>query len=360
MTSARKIRVLVVDDSSFNRKVISEILDASGDFEVVGKAFDGEDAISKILRFNPDALTLDLEMPRMDGFAVLRWLMANRPLPVVVVSARDSDRSVFKALDLGAVDFVVKPSRLASPQLKLIDEELLSKMRALHSLQLDKVQKRLAQPPPEVPRVTLPSPKGSRMAGVVAIAASTGGPPAIQRVLIGLDPSVISPVLICQHMPPVFTKLFAERLMGLTGRVVKEGAEGERVMPKHVYVAPGGHQLLLTVADNQQVLSVRDRKPEDRFAPSANHLLSSVARVCGKYCMAVVLTGMGDDGKEGAVDIHTAGGIVVAESESSAVIFGMPKEVIRAGVADHVEDLDGIAGLINRHAMVEDGALQTH
>jgi two-component system chemotaxis response regulator CheB len=360
VTSGGKIRVLVVDDSSFNRKVISEILDGSGDFEVVAKAFDGEDAISKILRFNPDALTLDLEMPRMDGFAVLRWLMANRPLPVVVVSARESDRSVFKALDLGAVDFVVKPSRLASPQLKLIEEELLLKMRALNALQLDKVQKRLAQPPPSAPRVTLPSPRGHRVAGVVAIAASTGGPPAVQRILMGLDPAVVSPILICQHMPPVFTKLFAERLMSLAGRVVKEAADGDKVLPRNVYVAPGGHQLMLTVADNQQVLSVRNRRPEDRFAPSANHLLSSVAKVCGKYCLAVVLTGMGDDGKEGAVEIHGAGGIVVAESEASAVIFGMPKEVIRAGAADHVDDLDGITGLINRHALLDEAALQTH
>ena len=355
----KKTRVLVVDDSSFNRKVISEIIESSDEFEVVAKAFDGEDAISKIIRFNPDAVTLDLEMPRMDGFSVLRWIMANRPMPVIVVSARESNRSVFKALDLGAVDFVVKPSKLASPELKLIDEELLAKMRAIPALQFDRVQRRLVQEPPEVPRSGLSVPRSERFAGVIAIAASTGGPPAIQRILMGLDPSLASPVLICQHMPPIFTKLFAERLTGLTGRMVLEAEDGHRVLPKHVYVAPGGSQLKLGRSENQQFLQVTERKPEDRFAPSANYLLASVAKACGRHCMAAVLTGMGDDGKEGALDVHRAGGLVVAESEASAVIFGMPKEVIKAGAADHVTDIDGITGLINRHAVLEESSLQT-
>lgn len=355
----KKIRVLVVDDSSFNRKVISEILESSDEFEVVAKAFDGEDAISKIIKFCPDAVTLDLEMPRMDGFSVLRWIMANRPMPVIVVSARESNRSVFKALDLGAVDFVVKPSKLASPELKLIDEELLAKMRAIPSLHFDKVQRRLGQKPPETPKFVAPLPRGDRFASVVAIAASTGGPPAIQRILMGLEPSLLSPVLICQHMPPVFTKLFAERLMGLTGRVVKEAEDGEKLQQKHIYVAPGGNQLKVSGTETQQYLQVTERKPEDRFAPSANYLLNSVAKTCGPRCMVAVLTGMGDDGKEGALEVHRAGGIVAAESEASAVIFGMPKEVIKAGAADHVTDIDGITALINRHAFLEEGALQT-
>lgn len=354
----KKIRVLVVDDSSFNRKVISEILQSSERIEVVGTAFDGEDAIRKILQLNPEVITLDLEMPRLDGFAVLRWLMANRPLPVLVVSARESNRSVFKALDLGAVDFIVKPAKTASPQLKLIEQELLAKILAIPSLQFDKIRQRVAQAPVIPAPVEMPLPQGERTAEIVAIAASTGGPPAIQLILQELTPALLSPVLICQHMPPIFTKLFAERLTSLTKRVVKEAADGETVFPRHIYVAPGGKQLGIVQSEGVRRLVVTDRKPEDRFAPSANHLLSSLAKVCGKNCMAVVLTGMGDDGKEGALAVHRAGGTVAAESEESAVIFGMPREVIKAGAADHVADLPRLAALINRYALVDAASLQ--
>jgi two-component system chemotaxis response regulator CheB len=356
----RKIKVLVVDDSSFNRKVISEILQTSERIEVVGTAFDGEDAIRKILQLNPEVLTLDLEMPRMDGFAVLRWLMVNRPLPVLVVSARESNRSVFKALDLGAVDFVVKPSKTASPQLKLIEQELLSKILSIPHLQFDKIRKRVNQAPVLPTPVAMPEVQGERMAEVVALAASTGGPPAIQQMLMGLSPALVTPMLICQHMPPIFTKLFAERLAGLTGRVVKEASDGEALFPRHIYIAPGGKQMSVAMVDGVRRLGVTERKPEDRFAPSANHLFYSVARTFGRNCLALVLTGMGDDGKEGAVAIRKAGGMVAVESEESAVIFGMPREVIKAGAADHVRDLAGLCALINRHGLIDSSALQSH
>lgn len=350
-----KIRVLVVDDSSFNRKVLSEILSSSDRIDVVGTAFDGEDAIRKILQFNPDVVTLDLEMPRMDGFAVLRWLMVNRPLPVLVVSSRESNRSVFKALDLGAVDFVVKPSRSASPQLKLIESELLSKILAIPQLKFEHIRQRVAQAPVIQTPVVLPRAQGDRTAEVVAIAASTGGPPAIQQLLLSLSNTLASPVLICQHMPPVFTRLFAERLAGLTKRVVKEAVDGEALFPRHTYVAPGGKQMRLVHTEGTPRILVADRRPEDRFAPSANYLFHSVAKVYGKASLAIVLTGMGDDGKDGAVAIHGAGGIVAAESEESAVIFGMPREVIRAGVAHLVSGIQGLADLVNRHGVMDPG-----
>ncbi len=347
-----KIRVLVVDDSSFNRKIISEILGSSGQIDVVGTAFDGEDAIRKILQLNPDVITLDLEMPRMDGFAVLRWLMVNRPLPVLVVSSRESNRSVFKALDLGAVDFVVKPSRTASPQLKLIEDELLSKILAIPQLRFDHIRQRVAQAPVIQTPVTLPRSQGDRTAEIIAIAASTGGPPAIQQLLAGLAPALASPILICQHMPPVFTRLFAERLAGITKRVVKEAVDGEALFPSHTYIAPGGKQLRLVGSDGTPRIMVTDRRPEDRFAPSANLLFHSVAKVYGKACLAIVLTGMGDDGREGAQALHQIGATVAAESEESAVIFGMPREVIKAGVADHVLNIQGMSDLINRSGLL--------
>ena len=354
----KPIRVLVVDDSSFNRKVISEILQRSPLVEVVGKAFDGEDAIRKIIKYHPDALTLDLEMPNMDGFAVLRWIMANNPLPVIVVSARESDRSVFKALDLGAVDFVVKPTRMASPQLVSIEKELLAKILAIPTLQFDRIRQRLNDEAPTPPE-SLPKATGKRRAEIVALVSSTGGPPALQRILMGLSPTLLSPVLICQHMPAVFTRLFAERLGGLTGRVVKEAEDGEIVLPRHTYIAPGGRQLKIRRQGGDLALEVFEKRPEDRFAPSANYLLHSLAEACGRNSLAAVLTGMGDDGKEGAVALHAAGGLVLAESEESAVIFGMPKEVIKAGAADHVSDIAGITDLINRYAIVQDASLHS-
>jgi len=348
-----KIRVLVVDDSPFNRKVISEILESCPSIEVVGKAFDGEDAIRKILQLNPDALTLDLEMPRMDGFAVLRWLMANRPLPVLVVSSRESNRSVFKALDLGAVDFVVKPSRTASPRLRALEEELVQKILSIPQMRFDKIRERVASAPPlPAPTPSLPMAKGEHTAEVVAIAASTGGPPAVQRVLQGLPKEFVSPVLICQHMPPIFTRLFADRLAGVIGRVAKEAVDGEVLFPGHVYVAPGGSQMTVRAEEGGRKLTITDRRPDDRFAPSANVLFESLARSCGRSAMAVVLTGMGDDGTEGSRAVRQAGGRVVAESSETAVIYGMPRQVVEAGLADHVAPLGEIPVLIGRFGLV--------
>jgi len=348
------IRVVVVDDSPFNRKVISEMLESSPRIEVVAKAFDGEDAIRKIVQYAPDAITLDLEMPRMDGFAVLRWLMANRPIPVLVVSARESNRSVFKALDLGAVDFVVKPSRTASPKLKELEEELVSKVLSIPAMQFDKIKDRVSQAPViPAPAAPLPATQGEHTAAVVAIAASTGGPPAIQRIVQDLSDEMVSPILICQHMPPIFTKLFAERLDSLSTRTVKEASDGEPLQPRHAYVAPGGQQMQVFHVEGTPHVSVTGRTAEDRFAPCADHLFLSLARQMEDRCLAVVLTGMGDDGKRGALAVHEKGGRVVAESEESAVIYGMPKEVVKAGAADHEVRLDEIPLLIHRYGLVE-------
>ncbi len=348
----RKIRTLVVDDSSFNRKVIVEALNGHKNIEVIETAFDGEDAIRKILRLSPDVMTLDLEMPGMDGFAVLRWVMANHPLPIIVVSARESDRSVFKALDLGAVDFIVKPSKVASPKLKNINNELRSKVLSIPLLHFDRVRQRTheepAAPPEELPETTT-----ERRARVVVLAASTGGPPALQTILMGLSPRILSPVVMCQHMPAIFTRLFAERLSTLGSRPVSEARDRELLQPGHAYVAPGGKQLRIEEKSNKLKMRVFERCPGERFAPSADILLKSVAEACGGECLAAVLTGMGDDGARGALAVHEAGGIVLAESEESAVIFGMPREVIKAGAADRVEDIRGITMLINMHALVK-------
>jgi two-component system, chemotaxis family, protein-glutamate methylesterase/glutaminase len=343
-----KIRVLVVDDSPYNRKVITEILESSDRIEVVAKAFDGEDAIRKIVAWNPDLITLDLEMPGMDGFAVLRWLMANRPVPVLVVSSRESNRSVFKALDLGAVDFVVKPSRSASPRLKELEQELLSKVLSIPSLHFERIKERVMQAPKIDFPPLMPLPKGEHSAEIIAIAASTGGPPAVQFVLSHLPKNLLTPILICQHMPPIFTSLFAERLSAVTKKRVKEAADGDELLPQSIFVAPGGKQMSIMCEGNRNFIRLAEKSPEDRFAPSANYLFRSVADHFGKNSVAVILTGMGDDGKEGAMAVHSAGGKVIAESEKSAVIFGMPREVARSGAADSILGLEEIPDYIAR------------
>ena len=352
-----KIRVLVVDDSPYNRKVIAEILESSDKIEVVAKAFDGEDAIRKIVAWEPDLITLDLEMPGMDGFAVLRWLMANHPVPVLVVSSRESNRSVFKALDLGAVDFVVKPSKSASPKLKELEQELLSKVLSIPSLHFEKVKSRImAAPKIEFPPI-MPLPKGEHSAEIIAIAASTGGPPAVQYLLSRLPKNLLTPVIVCQHMPPIFTALFAERLAAVTKKRVKEAADNDEVSPQSIFVAPGGKQVSVITESNRNLIRLYDKAPDDRFAPSANNLFHSLADHFGKNSIAVILTGMGDDGKEGAMAIHSAGGKVIAESEKSAVIYGMPREVAKSGAADFVLSLEEIPEFISRWGIFGDDQL---
>lgn len=346
-----KIRVLVVDDSPYNRKVISEILESSDKIEVVAKAFDGEDAIRKIVAWKPDLITLDLEMPGMDGFAVLRWLMANNPIPVLVVSSKESNRSVFKALDLGAYDFVVKPSKTASPKLKELEQELLSKVLSISHLHFEKIKERVLSAPKIEVKPLTPL-KGEHSAEVIAIAASTGGPPAIQYILSKLPSNLLSPIIICQHMPPVFTSLFAERLAAITKKRVKEASDGDELSQQTVFVAPGGKQIGVGFEKGKFVIRLYEKSPEDRFAPSANHLFLSLADHFGKNVLAVVLTGMGDDGKEGSIAIHSAGGKVIAESEKSAVIFGMPKEVAKSGAADYIVPLEEIPHYIMRWAII--------
>jgi two-component system chemotaxis response regulator CheB len=237
--------------------------------------------------------------------------------------------------------------------LRQLEEELVSKILCIPQMRFDKIRERVAAAPPlPAPSSALPAVKGDRTAEVIAVAASTGGPPAVQRVLQGLPKDLASPILICQHMPPIFTRLFADRLSGVVGRVAKEAVDGETLFPGHVYVAPGGCQMTLCVDGGGRKLAVSERRPEDRFAPSANVLFSSMAKVCGRYCMAVVLTGMGDDGTEGCRVVKAAGGRVLAESAETAVIYGMPRQVAEAGLADHVAPLGELSVLIGRYGLV--------
>jgi two-component system chemotaxis response regulator CheB len=345
-----KIKALVVDDSAYNRTAITQMLSSDAGIEVLGSATDGVDAIAKTLRLRPDVITLDLEMPNMDGFTFLRWLMKEQPTPVLVLSSLSDSRSVFRALELGAVDFLAKPEVRISRSITGIRDELVTKIYTILNLQMTKVKFTVdllsrEQAPPAARKED----EARRARGpieVVAIASSTGGPPAIQAILTALPADLNAGIVIAQHMPEGFTRSFAERLNKISSLLVSEAAAGDRVKPGTALIAPGGHHLVIRKDNRGTMADLAPRGPSDKYVPSADRLLASVAEACGPAVLGIVLTGMGNDGAEGVVAIRNRGGHCLAESEESAVIFGMPQEAIRTGAVDKVLPLDKIAGEI--------------
>jgi two-component system chemotaxis response regulator CheB len=329
---------------------ISQMLSSDAGVDVIGTAHDGVDAIAKTLRMKPDVITLDLEMPNMDGFTFLRWLMKERPTPVLVLSSRSDSRSVFRALELGAVDFLAKPEARISKSIESVRDELIAKVQGILNLEMSKVQSAIDLLAEEK---TAPAPlkeddvrfeKGP--IEVVAIASSTGGPPAIQAILSSLLPDFGAAIVISQHMPPGFTKSFAERLNKLSSLLVTEAVSGDRIGPGTALIAPGGYHLLLKRDRMGLLAELAPRSPEDKYVPSADRMMISAAEASGAATLGVVLTGMGKDGVEGVRAIKQRKGQCLAESEESAVIFGMPQEAIRTGFVDKVLPLGGMAAEI--------------
>lgn len=346
----KKIKILVVDDSAYNRMAISDMFSSAPGMEVAGTAHDGVDAIALTLRLAPDVITLDLEMPNMDGFTFLRWLMKERPTPVLVLSSRSDSRSVFRALELGAVDFLAKPEARISRSIESIREELMAKVQAVLHLEMAKVRSTMDLLAAEKPAPSSPKEDAVRYqkstVEVVAIASSTGGPPAIQAIVSGLPGDFGAAVIVAQHMPPGFTKSFAERLNKLSSLNVSEAATGDRIRPGSVLIAPGGHHLIVKRDRRGLFAEVTERTASDKYVPSADRMMISVSEVCGPAALGVVLTGMGNDGAKGSLAIKQRKGQCIAESEESAVIFGMPQEAIRTGAVDKVLPLSGMVGEI--------------
>lgn len=346
------LRVLVVDDSAFNRRNIADILGGNDEVEVVGKAADGEEALRLALQLKPDVITLDLEMPRMDGFTFLRILMAKQPTPVIVVSSYSHKENVFKALELGAIDFVAKPEQRFSFD-GPIRKEILQKVRLIRSL-----RPLTSRPMPAPSSVAPPVVRGTdpmmrapqpQLRYVVAIAASTGGPPALMELIPRVPERSAAALLIAQHMPEKFTKTFAERLDKKSNIQVGEAIDNEQILRGRALVCPGRTCMEAVVGVGggigmQADLRARLVAPakSDRYVPSANRLFRSVAEVAGSRAVGIILTGMGDDGTEGARAILDAGGHVIAESEDTAVVFGMPGAAVRAGVVREVMPLSAI------------------
>jgi two-component system chemotaxis response regulator CheB len=334
----RPLRVLVIDDSAYSRRTIVSLLERSPLIEVADIARDGEEALRKALTLEVDLVTLDLEMPRMDGFTFLRLLMAQKPTPVLVVSGLGGKDDVWKALELGAVDFVTKPTRRAAPELATIEAELLRKVLAARELRMDRVRERMRAPAPAA--------RERRSATrIVAIGASTGGPAALLQLFGALTPSECA-FVVAQHMPEGFTRSFAERIARTTEFEATEAEGGEAPAPGTILVAPGGRHLELDTQAGRVVTRVATAGPGDRFAPSVDRLFVSAAKHVGPDLLAVVLTGMGDDGAAGALAVKRGGGNVIAESEETSVVFGMPRQAVRIGAVDAVLPLHEIPNAI--------------
>jgi len=347
------VRVLVVDDSAFNRRTITRILEEIPGVRVADYATDGEEALRKVFDLKPDLITLDLEMPRMDGFTFLRIVMQNRPTPIIVVSARSEDENVFKALEFGAIDFVAKPAGRISPELSNIREDLVRKVESIAGADLSKVvqRKNAATATVGASKVDVaPGDATTPLVGpkLVVIGASTGGPPALQEVLNSIDSRIPAAFAVAQHMPPGFTKAFAERLNRYCKLEIVEAQTGDLVKPGRVLIAPGGRNLTLRWHGNQVVAHVIEPEPNQRYIPSVDILFLSACKIYAGDLLGVVLTGMGNDGARGSSAISLAGGEIIAESRDTSVVFGMPKEAIRAVPKAAVYPLDEIGEQIVR------------
>jgi len=320
-----RIKVLVVDDSAFYRQTISGMLKTSPRLEIIGAVSNGSEAIRFLAHTTPDVIALDLEMPMMDGFTFL---------PVVVISSRSESENVFKALDWGAVDFVAKPTQRASLEIMNLQAELVAKVETAGSISASKL---IRKEPEKTPKgVPAAPPKGVAPVKIVAIGASTGGPPAVQSIITHLPKDFPAAVVVSQHMPPGFTLYFAERLAKAARLPVKEGAQGDRVEAGKVYICPGGHHLQFSSTRKGTALDLKARADADRYSPSVDRMMISAVEFYGNQVLGILLTGMGSDGKLGMKAIKDGGGTTIAESEETCVVFGMPKEAISLGVVDEV------------------------
>lgn len=338
MFPSRKIRVLIVDDSAIVRKILSESLSGEPDIEVAGTAPDPYVARDKILALQPDVLTLDIEMPRMDGLSFLRKLMHFHPMPVVVISslAQASCRAAVEALESGAVEVLAKPGGPYS--VGELRRTIAEKVRAAAAARLRENGRAVAPAvvPPVVP------PRRFSPETVLAIGASTGGTEAVFQVLSRL-PAEVPPILIAQHIPPEFSRAFAARLNSQCAVEVKEAADGDRLRPGLALIAPGDFHMLLRRSAGAYVVSVKGGPRVCYQRPSVDVLFQSVADAAGANAVAALLTGMGTDGAQGLLKIRQAGGHTIAQDEATCVVFGMPREAIVLGAAEQVLPLEAIA-----------------
>ncbi|MBF0560126.1 MAG: chemotaxis response regulator protein-glutamate methylesterase [Nitrospirae bacterium] len=354
MYAERKTKVLIIDDSAVIRHLLTEILTEAGDIEVVGTAQDPIFAMEKIINLKPDVITLDVEMPRMDGLTFLKELMTVNPIPVVMVSALTGKgcETTLKSLELGAVDYISKPSIDVSSGIAGLSDEISRKVRSA-----SKARVRMNMTTPcrsfinDGPRQSsLDTRKMSTTDSIIAIGASTGGTQAITEVITAMPESTPG-IVIVQHMPPVLTRSFADRLNTLSRVDVKEAASGDRILRGTVLIAPGNRHMAIRRNGAMYYVEVMDGPMVNYVRPSVDVLFRSVAKYAGKNAIGVILTGMGEDGARGLLEMKSAGAFTVAQDEASSIVFGMPKRAIEMGAANKVASLNEMAGIISCHNM---------
>jgi len=344
--SNTKIKVLIVDDSALIRSVMSEIVGSQPDMEVVGVAPDPLVARDLIKQTNPDVLTLDVEMPKMDGLDFLEKLMRLRPMPVIMVSSLTERGSeiTLRALELGAVDFVTKPKLSIQSGMREYTDLIADKIRAAAKAQVK--PRRIAPSPVHgehgLPLIRNPLTSSEKL---IIIGASTGGPEAIKEFLMQM-PSDCPGILITQHMPEGFTRSFAKRLDGICKIAVREAESGERILPGHAFIAPGHSHLMLARSGANYVTQLDQGPPVNRHRPSVDVLFHSAAVCAGKNAVGVILTGMGKDGAQGMLEMKNAGAYNFAQDEASCVVFGMPREAIAIGAAHEVGALNALPAMV--------------
>ncbi|MBT8119012.1 MAG: chemotaxis response regulator protein-glutamate methylesterase [Gammaproteobacteria bacterium] len=344
MTTKRKIRVLIVDDSAVIRKILSEILSSDDEIEVVGTAIDPYIARDKIKRLHPDVLTLDVEMPKMNGISFLKNLMRLRPMPVIMVSSLTQKGAdvALEALGLGAIDYVGKPDAKSKNKLSDYAEEIISKVKIAAStskdLEIGGGIQRNFKPSTGTPS-TIKSLTTDCSQEIIAIGASTGGTEAIKDILINLQPASFSMVIV-QHIPKAFSKAFADRVNNLTTLEVEEAIDKQKILPGHVYVAPGDQHLTIVKRKDSYYCRLEDSEPYNRHKPSVDVLFRSVCKHAGNNAIGVLLTGMGSDGARGLKELQDSGAITIAQDEHSSIVWGMPGEAVKLQAADYVLPLD--------------------
>lgn len=340
---AQKIRVLIVDDSAVIRKLLEKIFSSAPDIEVVGTAADPYIARDKLVALKPDVMTLDVEMPRMDGISFLEKVMQHFPTRTIIFSslAKTGSETYLRALEAGAIEILEKPSIDVSQTLESLGSSILEKVRAVAKARINPIKK-IVTPGAPVKKAT-PTSLARTTHQLIAVASSTGGTEALKVFLSGM-PTDIPGTLVVQHMPPGFTKSFAENLNNLFPFEVKEAQDGDQVVPGRVLIAPGNYHMEITRSGAFYYVKLHQGPTLHSVRPAADYMMKSVAKFVGKNAMGVVLTGMGKDGAEGLLEMKNAGAYTVVQNEETCVVYGMPGAAVALGAADKILPLDRIAG----------------
>ena len=347
----KKIRVLIVDDSAFMCRVLRDIISADPQFEVAGQGRDGRDAVAMAESLKPDVITMDINMPHLDGLQATELIMSQHPRPIVIVSSesREGAASTLRALELGAIDFVSKPSGGIDLDMRSVRDELTRKLKLAAKVRVVRTATRSTTAAPGTAKsLTPPLMDGSRNSGkspIVVVAASTGGPAAVTQLVSALPKDLPAAVILVLHMPPAFTNPFTSQLTEVSALPVKEAAANDVVQPGTVYVCPGSSHLRVS---SQGKIQLDDGPRIEGYRPCADVAFESIASYARGLAVGVVLTGMGNDATKGALDLKSKGGYVFAQDEATSMIFGMPAEAIKAGAVDEVLPLRDIGAAIEK------------